>query len=274
MKLRHLFLLFPMVAMLAACGHDDPEQEKEKETNKAANKEIQKEDERLPICPQTAIVRELDEIRDYGRENPIDEQLVAKATMHSVDGTCEYRDTKKEHGINILFDLSMIAMRGPRLGGLRTTFPYFVAVVDPSGNVLNKNEMRADIHFSSNNEPANVEQSLHVFIPLDKKSWSTGPQYQVLMGWQLTQEQVDERLKAEGKDPIEPLGDDKPANANPTDTKSDSKSAESKPSDSTSADAPTPSVLRLTKPSESGTNGAATSGGFLKGPDTKPTTNQ
>ena len=39
-----------------------------------------------PICPQVAIVRELEGISDYGTETPDPSQLVSQARMSSIEG--------------------------------------------------------------------------------------------------------------------------------------------------------------------------------------------
>jgi len=90
----------------------------------------------------------------------------------------------------------MAAMRGPRLGGLRTSFPIFVAVLDPEGNVLNKNQISSEIKFSSDAKTTNHEEALHVFIPLVKAKQATGPYYRVLGGFQLTPSQAEEAKAA------------------------------------------------------------------------------
>jgi hypothetical protein len=149
-----------------------------------------------PICPQVAIMREIDTWRDYGREKPTPDQLIAAAHMTKIAGTCSYHyDKDKPQGIDIKFELDMEAMRGPRLGGLHATVPFFVAVVDPDGTILDKNRLTTDIGFSSDEHTAGTSENLHVFIPLAKAAQTTGPDYRVLAGFQLTQEQYDEATK-------------------------------------------------------------------------------
>jgi hypothetical protein len=185
------------LSMLTACGssddkdkpvstNQDKEDAKEKskeEAKKAAEKKI------LPICPQVAIIRELDDMHDYGTEKPSADQLVSEARMENVEGDCAYQ----ENGIDITFDLNFIAGRGPRMGGNHASFPYFIAVVDPEENVLNKDKMTAEFKFSDDKDKKIVDQTepLHVFIPLPQDKRDTGPGYQVLLGFQLTQEQLD-----------------------------------------------------------------------------------
>lgn len=183
-----LFLLAASL-LLSACGSDDADKKTAKvEDEKAAEHKAEKIHTVSPICPQVAIVRGLDVVRDYGHENPDTSQLVAAAKLRDVKGDCEYRDD----GIDVAFRLSMAAKRGPRLGGMQASFPIFVAVVDPSGEVLNKNQMTAEVKFSSDEATAMHEESLHVFIPLPKAQHSTGPFYKILSGFQLSPEQAQQ----------------------------------------------------------------------------------
>ena len=186
------FLLFAAVLAIAACSSDS---DKKKDADKT--EEPKKAEAPTPICPQVAIVRALETLRDYGHEKPDPKELVAAARMLNVQGNCAYLP----NGIDIKFKLNMQAFRGPRLGGLHTGFPFFVAVVDPDGAVLNKNQLTVDFGFSSEDPLANDEENLHVFIPLAKAAQSAGPNYQVLTGFQLTEEQLDDaaKMKAAGK---------------------------------------------------------------------------
>jgi hypothetical protein len=152
--------------------------------------------ENPPICPQVAILREIDTLRDYGREKPAPDQLIVAAHMTNITGSCSYHyDKDKPQGIDITFELDMDAVRGPRMGGLNASLPFFVAVVDPQGAILNKNRLSAEIKFSSDERSAADAENLHVFIPLAKAAQTTGPDYRVLAGFQLTQEQYDEMAK-------------------------------------------------------------------------------
>lgn len=140
----------------------------------------------MPICPQVAIVRELDtylRTKDgeaYDERELKPEELVSGAKMNRVKGDCVYR----KDGVDAKFKLAIVAAKGPLLEGLRTSYPYFVAVVDPSGNVLNKENYSAEIGFSSEKRTMEHEESLRIHIPLPPDTRASGASYQVLMGFQ------------------------------------------------------------------------------------------
>lgn len=186
MKKSSLFLAFVLLTVLAACSSTDKDKDKEKDTEEKQEEVVEEKKKKL-ICPQVAIVRELATIRDYGNETPDPSQLVAAARMENIYGDCAYED----EGIDIDFGLNFLAAKGPRLGGDHAGFSYFVAVLDPEQNILNKDRMTIDFRFSEDKKFPTKEERLHIFIPLDKEGQKTGPNYQVLMGFQLTPEQLD-----------------------------------------------------------------------------------
>ncbi len=191
-----LCLFFASILMLSACGTDDAAKKDDAKTETKEDKiqpiKTAKVLDVSPICPQVAIVRGLDVVRDYGNEMPDPAQLVAAGKMLKIDGDCEYRD----NGIDIAFNIDMAAKRGPRLGGNHVSFPIFVAVADPSGNVLNKDQMTSDVKFSGDETVANHAEALHVFIPLAKAEKMNGPSYKVLSGFQLTPAQAEQAKAA------------------------------------------------------------------------------
>ncbi len=141
-----------------------------------------------PICPQVAIVRDLAEARDYGGEVPDSAQLVSSAKLLNVSGDCTYdKDT-----IDISFTLDMLALKGPRLGGDQTSFSYFTAVMKPDGSILTKNIQTETFHFSSSEHTDQKEEKLHVVIPLSSKMRLAGPDYRVFIGFQLSDNQLEE----------------------------------------------------------------------------------
>jgi len=141
------------------------------------------------LCPQTAIVRELERINDYGADAPGEETLVAVAVMRGVKGRCEYRDD----GVAVEFSVDMIAGKKERLGGERVSFPFFVAVLDPEKNILSKELMTTEFDFSGKKLMEQTE-SFRVFIPAEKDTDVS--YYQLLIGFQLSEEQLAATRKA------------------------------------------------------------------------------
>ncbi len=175
---------------LAACGSDNTSGDKSTDSDKSSKHAAPKESDTVTknlICPQVAILQAGEEVMDYGDEKPDPSQLVAKARMKNLEGDCGYRTGTKDgkDGIDINFTLHMRAEKGAHLGGAQTSFPYFIAIVDPSENIISRQVMTAQFHFSGLDKVAVDDEPLHVFVPLPEKAMLSGPDYRVLVGFQI-----------------------------------------------------------------------------------------
>ena len=170
--------LLVLLALTACGGGDKP---------KVAEEELPSPEPEIRtdnlICPQVAILRQADEVFDYGGEKPDSLQFVAKAHFKIIEGDCAYRKKENSSGIDIAFKLHASAIKGPRLGGNRVSFPYFIAVVDPTDAILNRQVVTAQFNFSGDDKLTEIVEPLHVFIPLSAKELITGPSYRVLVGF-------------------------------------------------------------------------------------------
>lgn len=164
MKTR-LFLTVCLLPFLAACASDE-----KKETPRG--------------CPQVAILRALDTIEDYGSDTVDPSNLVATGKMNKVEGRCAY----EEKGVDVAFGLEMSAEKGPRLGGNKISFPFFVSVLKPDDSVVGKELMTVEFTFADGAKTATYDQPLHVFLPLAEDEDASS--FRVLLGYQLTQAQV------------------------------------------------------------------------------------
>ena len=163
-------VLFAML-VLAACGED--KDASEKPHDKADKPAVVKYKTEDLICPQVAILEQAQEVVDYGGEKPEPQQLVAKASMKKIEGDCAYRKDDKDlskTGIDIAFTLHLVAARGPRLGGAQTSFPYFVAIIDPADKIVSRQSLTASFTFSGSDKVAESEEDMHVFIPVVTRS--------------------------------------------------------------------------------------------------------
>ena len=200
---KKIFALLAFACLLnfaAACSKDteqsqeEEEQERQEKETAEAKAAVETWHPKL-ICPQVAIIDELSTIRDYGGAQPAAGQLVGASRMQSISGDCGYQDD----GIDIAFELDFVAARGPHLTGNRVQFPFFVAVVDPNGTILNKNMMTEEFHFKDEDKTTERSDNLHVFIPMPKDKHQTGPNYRVLTGFQLSEDQLKQVRAAENK---------------------------------------------------------------------------
>ncbi len=138
------------------------------------------------ICPQVAIVKEAEEILDFENGEAVPAKLIAKAKMTGIDGDCAYRKGDiEESGIDIAFTLKSIVMRGPKLDKdkAKISFPFFVAVLDQSDNIVNRQTLTEKYRFSGDEKVKEQSEQLHIFIPLLEENLTVGPDYRVLIGF-------------------------------------------------------------------------------------------
>ena len=135
-------------------------------------------------CPQTAIIRDLSLVEDYGADTPDPSTRVATAKLQTLEGSCNY-DKK---GVDVSFTLTILAAKGPRLGGEQTSFPFFVAVVDEQDKPVTKELMTTTIKFKSGEPTTQHPEDLRVRIPGNPQLVQD---YRVLVGFQLTKERLN-----------------------------------------------------------------------------------
>lgn len=137
------------------------------------------------VCPQVAIVNDLARFEDYGRaEYPQPSDLVARAALLHVQSACH----PQKDGIDVVFDIAMVAGRGAGLGGDRVEIPYFVSVTGQDNTVMAKEMMKAVVTFPDGEKTQTGTQKLHVMIPMGTAA--RGEDYRILVGFQLTPEQL------------------------------------------------------------------------------------
>jgi hypothetical protein len=136
-------------------------------------------------CPSVAVVRDLHQFADFGRaEKPARAEFVAAARLDGVRGDCGAEDKKIVANI----DIAMRAFRGPRLGGDRAEFPYFVAVLDRDDYVVAKQNLSATFSLTQNDKMVEKVEAVRVNIP--NPVGRDGRYWRVLVGFQLSPEQL------------------------------------------------------------------------------------
>lgn len=162
--MRHVVFLFLSALLLVSCSTST---------------------QKIRLCPQVASIRQLDTIEDHGRDPIAPDTLIALAKMERIEGGCDYDDD----GVDVHFDLHILGTKGPRLGGDRVSFPYFVSLVAPTGEVISKEIMSVEFDFMDGQHENSKVELMHVFIPLEEKE--SAEKYRILLGFQLTPEQLE-----------------------------------------------------------------------------------
>ena len=144
-------------------------------------------------CPKVGILRDANQVTLYrpGGKGAADVQ--ARAQIVDYLGNCTYDET----GVTVDVSLILVAERGPALTGTSVPLSYFAAVIDPAGNIPTRQRFDTSIDFTGNGPRAGSREDLQPHIPLPKAK--DARDYQVLVGFQLTQAQLDANRKADTK---------------------------------------------------------------------------
>lgn len=129
-------------------------------------------------CPDVSVLAEASEVYEM-RGTPAPENVALHGVIGNFTGECSYRESDVEVEISLIVG----GERGPALDATSASTDYFVAVVGPDGRILNKRVFDVAFDFSDSDQAA-TEQSLFQRIPLPNGRFS-GPEYQVLLGFQL-----------------------------------------------------------------------------------------
>ena len=119
--------------------------------------------------------------------------IIAAAAMTDFNGGCTYDGA----GVEVELNLDFIAQLGPAARAqptdpVKTVFPYFIAITDPSGNIIAKHTFDLSLSFDGYEKNAKKTEELRQYIPLNG-TYNAG-RYQVFAGFQLTKEQFDFNL--------------------------------------------------------------------------------
>ncbi len=129
----------------------------------------------------------LDKVTVFGEQGGADlANVLYSAEVTQLAAVCTF----KRNGAEVAAEFLLIADRG--LGDReRIARPtYFVAITDPEGNVMAKEIFEAAIPFNDNRRRVGRKEEIEPFIPYQGPDGDfTG--YRVLIGFQLTPEQVD-----------------------------------------------------------------------------------
>ena len=131
-------------------------------------------------CPQVAMIRDLSVTK-----NIQDGNMLSRAAITETRSYCSYDENSD---IRVPMEIDFLAERGKAFKGDTASYQYFVAVVGPRQNIVNKEVFTADVKFDEDEQKATLTEKLEPHIHSDKEI--DGISYQVLVGFQLNQEEI------------------------------------------------------------------------------------
>lgn len=137
-------------------------------------------------CPEVAVLDGVDRLTRFREGKGRDlTDVEFEATMRGLSGTCDYESGR----VDMLARLEIEVRRGPALAtGQAADFDFFVAVLDPSETMIAKEVFHTEVPFESNRGRVFDVEELEPVVPLPDVN--RGPLYSVLIGFQLTEEEL------------------------------------------------------------------------------------
>jgi hypothetical protein len=172
--------LFGCALVLAACGTDD-----------TVDDEPEQPEVRVVVpdeptgCPRVVVLRDAAQAVEFRPGGSDLTDMVARATFGDFEGGCEYYD----EGVTVNLTLTLFSELGPAARSREAEFQYFVAILDPQQTVLEKEVFATTFTFPEGRNVVAVPEDVIPRIPLDRLA--TGPAYNVVLGFQLSEEQLD-----------------------------------------------------------------------------------
>ena len=137
-------------------------------------------------CPAVGILADASRAFFLAVPNqPDPDQVIATARISDFVGDCEYDDAAGSGDM----DLTLQVVAGPAFDGRALPVDYFVAVVDPGGQILNKEVFRVTAQVPDDARGLSLEESLALAVPLPAGP-ASGSAYELVVGLQLTPQQL------------------------------------------------------------------------------------
>lgn len=143
-------------------------------------------------CPIVDVLPDTRSITYFEGNTPSPNAITARAAIKEIRGGCEYQDNAVVVDIDMVMD-GMITDKA-RYEGRKDleafmTFPYFIAVMDPQGNMIDKKIMATAMRFKPNSNDLVHAEKITQTIPLS--DIGLGSQYVIATGFQLTRAQLE-----------------------------------------------------------------------------------
>lgn len=149
-------------------------------------------------CPRGGLVPDANTLVQF-RDGPGRDltDVVAQAQIVDFKITCEYATgSKAKPGVVLDLQVAIAAERGPADRARKANLAYFVAILDGEQNIVAKDFFQAAFEFPDNRTRVGRVEELEPRIAL--KSNFDGPSYRVMIGFQLTEDQLEWNRRQRG----------------------------------------------------------------------------
>jgi len=147
-----------------------------------------------PPCPEVAIVPDAEYVTRFAPGQGRDLiDVTAEARMLDIVGACEHTFAKDAGSgtLSVELQVQLQARRGPADRARRAELEYFVTLLDQrTRDILQKSTFRVAVEFPGNQTVVQVQDSpVGLTVPLVNNR--RGPDYEILVGFQLSPEELE-----------------------------------------------------------------------------------
>lgn len=144
-------------------------------------------------CPKLEVLPGTDSItifREGQGRDLVDVRF--EGVLAPVSGFCQYVDDDAAVEVEIIFRIG--AIKGPAAESQIEEFPFFIAIAERSGEIVAKKIFSSPIEIPEGRRRGAVEEEIDQRIPLP--GLKTGADYIIILGFQLTEEQLKLKQKS------------------------------------------------------------------------------
>jgi len=153
-------------------------------------------DKAQPACPGGVIPADASKVTRFRDATGRDlTDVISEGTIQDILVQCKY----VKNVVDVDLQIAIIAARGPADRSRVAEFEYFVAIVDPQQNIVAKEPFRIRFEFSDNRTQLGAVEQIEPKLPLPDTS--KGDQYKILVGFQLTPDELAWNRSQNAKEP-------------------------------------------------------------------------
>jgi len=141
-------------------------------------------------CPNIKIVDDLDVMHQFSSpKNPVERNRISSLYLTSLSGDCNVSGNNVVVDVNIEYE----GILGPKARIWETdkpsfAYPYFMAMTDPSGNIITKDVYAVTMTYESGSSRVALKESLNQIIP--KNNVRDLSDHTIMIGLQLTPDEL------------------------------------------------------------------------------------
>ena len=148
-----------------------------------------------PACPDVKVLAELKSVSQFRAGGAgEDTQKIAAASLDNIAATCTVAPRSVTLEISLNFTGNLGAAGVSDLNGQANyTYPYFLTVISPKGEILSKDVFALAMAYDKNNMSIRKQERLRQTIPL--LDGQTANMFQIVAGFQLSAEELEYNRK-------------------------------------------------------------------------------